>query len=103
MLRLQIYSGCQGQYRLGPQGALNVPPAATEAFCGGPCLAETNLVLGCIDGIMDNFHFYNGASVRDVRLALDRGCGHTGLRAPGGLRRAAAPRRRRLLLRRRRE
>ncbi|XP_006645719.2 uncharacterized protein LOC102714972 [Oryza brachyantha] len=75
-----IYSGCQEQYRLGPEGALHVPPPAAEAFCGGPCLAETNLVLGCVDGIMDSFRFYNGAAVGDVRLALDRGCGHTGLR-----------------------
>ncbi|KAF0919488.1 hypothetical protein E2562_029609 [Oryza meyeriana var. granulata] len=43
-------------------------------------LAQTNLVLGCVDGIMDSFRFYNGASVRDVRFALDRGCGHSGLR-----------------------
>uniref|UniRef100_A0A0D9UZ63 DUF7731 domain-containing protein n=1 Tax=Leersia perrieri TaxID=77586 RepID=A0A0D9UZ63_9ORYZ len=75
-----IYSGCQGQYRLGPGGSLDVPPAAADAFCGGPCLAETSLVLGCVDGIMDNFRFYNGASVRDVRLALARGCGHGGSR-----------------------
>uniref|UniRef100_A0A0E0JGH2 DUF7731 domain-containing protein n=1 Tax=Oryza punctata TaxID=4537 RepID=A0A0E0JGH2_ORYPU len=73
-----IYSGCQGQYRLGPEGELRVPAAAAEAFCGGPCLAETRLVLGCVDGIMDSFRFYNGASVRDVRLALDRGCGLRG-------------------------
>ncbi|KAF2922331.1 hypothetical protein DAI22_07g104800 [Oryza sativa Japonica Group] len=36
-----IYSGIQGQYRLGPEGALRVPSTAAEAFCGGPCLAET--------------------------------------------------------------
>ncbi|EAZ11277.1 hypothetical protein OsJ_01131 [Oryza sativa Japonica Group] len=46
------------------------------------------LVLGCVDGIMDSFRFYNGASVRDVRLALDRGCGLRGdfdvLRRLGG-------------------
>lgn len=76
----QIYSGCQDSLRLGPQGALNVPPASTEAFCGGACLAETELVLRCIDGVMGNFRFYNGASVGDVRLALGRGCGRTGLR-----------------------
>jgi hypothetical protein len=29
---------------------------------------------------MGNFRFYNGASVGDVRLALGRGCGRTGLR-----------------------
>ncbi|TVU22414.1 hypothetical protein EJB05_32108 [Eragrostis curvula] len=75
-----IYSGCQESLRLGPGGALTVPAASTEAFCGGPCLAETELVLRCISGIMDNFRFYNGASVGDVRLALGRGCGRTGLR-----------------------
>ncbi|KAL6838192.1 hypothetical protein ACP4OV_031989 [Aristida adscensionis] len=75
-----VYSACEGWLRLGPAGSLLVPPASTEAFCGGPCLAETELVLGCIDGIMANFRFYNGASVGDVRFALDRGCGHTALR-----------------------
>lgn len=76
----QIYSGCQGSFRLGPQGALDVPPGSADAFCGGPCLAETELVLRCVDGIMANFRFYNGASAADVRFALDRGCGHSGLR-----------------------
>ncbi|GJN06165.1 hypothetical protein PR202_ga23866 [Eleusine coracana subsp. coracana] len=75
-----IYSGCQDSLRLGPQGALNVPPASTDAFCGGACLEETELVLRCVDGVMDNFRFYNGASVGDVRQALGRGCGRTGLR-----------------------
>ncbi|KAK3163566.1 hypothetical protein QOZ80_1AG0005380 [Eleusine coracana subsp. coracana] len=75
-----IYSGCQDSLRLGPHGALNVPPASTDAFCGGACLEETELVLRCVDGVMDNFRFYNGASVGDVRQALGRGCGFTGLR-----------------------
>ncbi|CAD6232251.1 unnamed protein product [Miscanthus lutarioriparius] len=75
-----IYSGCQGSFRLGPEGALDVPPGSADAFCGGPCLAETELVLRCVDGIMANFRFYNGASAADVRFALDRGCGHSGLR-----------------------
>jgi hypothetical protein len=57
-----------------------VPPASTDAFCGGPCLAETELVLRCVSDVMGNFRFYNGASVGDVRLALGRGCGRTGLR-----------------------
>ncbi|KAK3160001.1 hypothetical protein QOZ80_1BG0054000 [Eleusine coracana subsp. coracana] len=75
-----IYSGCQDSLRLGPQGALNVPPASTDAFCGGACLEETELVLRCVDDVMANFRFYNGASVGDVREALGRGCGRTGLR-----------------------
>ncbi|GJN37825.1 hypothetical protein PR202_gb26817 [Eleusine coracana subsp. coracana] len=78
--RAQIYSGCQDSLRLGPQGALNVPPASTDAFCGGACLEETELVLRCVDDVMANFRFYNGASVGDVREALGRGCGRTGLR-----------------------
>ncbi|XP_002457578.1 uncharacterized protein LOC8072411 [Sorghum bicolor] len=75
-----IYSGCQGSFRLGPQGALDVPPGSADAFCGGPCLAETELVLRCVDGIMSSFRFYNGASAADVRFALDRGCGYSALR-----------------------
>lgn len=76
----QIYSGCQGSFRLGPQGTLAVPPGSADAFCGGPCLAETELVLACVDDVMANFRFYNGASAADVRFALDRGCGRSGLR-----------------------
>ncbi|CAO2161978.1 unnamed protein product [Urochloa humidicola] len=76
-----IYSGCQGSFRLGPQGSLaGVPPGSADAFCGGPCLAETELVLRCVDGIMGNFRFYNGATAADVRYALDRGCGTSALR-----------------------
>ncbi|CAL4964437.1 unnamed protein product [Urochloa decumbens] len=76
-----IYSGCQESFRLGPQGSLaGVPPGSADAFCGGPCLAETELVLRCVDGIMGNFRFYNGAAAADVRYALDRGCGRSALR-----------------------
>ncbi|KAJ3694068.1 hypothetical protein LUZ60_009548 [Juncus effusus] len=72
-----VYSSCQESYRLTAQGAINVPLTATDSYCGGPCLEETNLVLKCIDDIMYNFRFYDGASVRDVRFALSRGCGHS--------------------------
>ncbi|CAO2207747.1 unnamed protein product [Urochloa humidicola] len=75
-----IYSGCQESFRLGPQGSLGVPPGSADAFCGGPCLAETELVLRCVDAIMGNFRFYNGAAAADVRAALDRGCGRSALR-----------------------
>ncbi|MQL77628.1 hypothetical protein Taro_010037 [Colocasia esculenta] len=70
---------------LGAEGAIKVPFDATDAYCGGPCLSETNLVLKCIDDILYNFRFYNGASVRDVRYALHRGCGHGGRRGDFGL------------------
>ncbi|KAF3332897.1 hypothetical protein FCM35_KLT02474 [Carex littledalei] len=72
-----VYASCQESYRLTPQGSLNVPPQYTEEFCDGPCLEETNLVLKCIDNIMYSFRFYDGCSVRDVRYALTRGCGHS--------------------------
>ncbi|CAO2203067.1 unnamed protein product [Urochloa humidicola] len=75
-----IYSRCQESFRLGPQGSLGVPPGSADAFCGGPCLAETELVLRCVDAIMGNFRFYNGAAAADVRAALDRGCGRSALR-----------------------
>jgi hypothetical protein len=78
----KIYSGCQGALRLGPEGALDVPPGSVDAFCGGPCLVETHLVLRCVDdGIVAGFRFYTGASAADVRLVLARGwCGRSGLR-----------------------
>ncbi|XP_072959613.1 uncharacterized protein [Typha angustifolia] len=72
-----VYSSCQDSYRLGAEGNINVRPEDTDEYCNGPCLHETNLVLHCINGILDNFRFYNGASVSDVRYALNRGCGHT--------------------------
>ncbi|KAG2596469.1 uncharacterized protein LOC120710522 [Panicum virgatum] len=96
-----IYSGCQGSFRLGPQGALDVPPGSADAFCGGPCVAETELVLRCVDGIMGNFRFYNGATAADVRSALDRGCGRSGLRGDFDVLRRLGGRRPRRQLRRR--
>lgn len=71
-----MYSGCQEAYRLHPEGTIHVPPEAVDEYCGGPCLSETKLVLKCIDGILYNFKFYNGASLRDVRYTLETGCGH---------------------------
>ncbi|WOL18377.1 hypothetical protein Cni_G27172 [Canna indica] len=75
-----VYSSCQESYRLNAQGTINVPREATDAYCGGPCLTETKLVLSCVDNILYSFRFYNGASVRDVRYTLDAGCGHSGRR-----------------------
>ncbi|MQM03540.1 hypothetical protein Taro_036326 [Colocasia esculenta] len=72
-----IYKNCQGQYRLTANGTLSVPKNATNFFCNGPCMAETQLVLGCIDGILSNFQFYNGATVQAVNATLLLACGNT--------------------------
>ncbi|KAJ4956797.1 hypothetical protein NE237_013580 [Protea cynaroides] len=72
-----IYSSCEESYRLNESGNLNVPPEATDQFCNGPCLDETNLVLDCIDGILHNFLFYNEATIQDIRDTISAGCGDT--------------------------
>ncbi|KAF4392477.1 hypothetical protein G4B88_005436 [Cannabis sativa] len=69
-----IYGGCDKTYRLNEGGKLNVPPQAVELFCNGPCLAETELVLNCVDNIFSNFLFYNKATIGDIRGALNVGC-----------------------------
>ncbi|KAE8010305.1 hypothetical protein FH972_006686 [Carpinus fangiana] len=72
-----LYSGCDEEYRLNPSGNINVPPGATDLFCNGPCLAETQLVLSCIDNLLSNFIFYNKATMPEVRSALNAGCSYT--------------------------
>ncbi|XP_028770843.1 uncharacterized protein LOC114728158 [Neltuma alba] len=69
-----IYVACDQLYRLNPSGNINVPPEATDFFCSGPCLAETQLVLNCIDNMLSDFLFYNKASVQQIRYALIAGC-----------------------------
>ncbi|KAL5565919.1 hypothetical protein UlMin_029083 [Ulmus minor] len=69
-----IYAGCDEAYRLNEEGNLNVPPEAIESFCHGPCLAETQLVLNCVDNIFSNFLFHNKATIPDLRGALNVGC-----------------------------
>ncbi|XP_062105037.1 uncharacterized protein LOC133816700 [Humulus lupulus] len=71
-----IYSSCEESYRLSESGNLEVPQEETEAFCGGPCLTETQLVLSCIDNILANFLFYNRATIQDVRDTIHAGCGY---------------------------
>ncbi|CAN6325462.1 unnamed protein product [Urochloa humidicola] len=75
----QVYSCCEGPYRLNPSGILAVPAAAAavDHYCGGACVVETEDVLNCVASALDGFAFYNGASVEDVRYALRRGCSHT--------------------------
>jgi len=80
LLKLKVYSSCEEAYRLHPEGAIHVPPEAVDEYCEGPCLKEAKLVLKCIDGILYDFKFYNGASIRDVSYTLATGCGHTGRR-----------------------
>ncbi|KAJ1425510.1 hypothetical protein SESBI_10855, partial [Sesbania bispinosa] len=72
-----IYVGCDEAYRLNPSGNINVPPEATDFFCSGPCLTETQLMLDCIDNILSNFIFYNKATVQQMRYALNAGCSYS--------------------------
>ncbi|RLN17361.1 uncharacterized protein C2845_PM02G28510 [Panicum miliaceum] len=73
----QVYSCCEGAFRLNPSGVLAVPAGAVDRYCGGACVVETEDVLNCVASALDGFAFYNGASVEDVRYALRRGCSHT--------------------------
>ncbi|XP_021730264.1 uncharacterized protein LOC110697219 isoform X1 [Chenopodium quinoa] len=72
----QLYSQCDESCRLTESGDLHVTHDHVDEFCSGPCLEETNLVLDCIDGIMDHFTFFNKATTRDVRDTILAGCGH---------------------------
>ncbi|KAK7277997.1 hypothetical protein RJT34_23018 [Clitoria ternatea] len=72
-----IYAGCNEAYRLNPSGDINIPLEATDLFCSGPCLTETQLVLDCIDNILSNFIFYNKATVQQMRYALNAGCSYS--------------------------
>ncbi|XAR57023.1 hypothetical protein NMG60_11025021 [Bertholletia excelsa] len=71
-----IYSSCEETCRLSQSGNLNVPHEHTDEFCNGPCLAETYLVLHCIENILAHFEFHNKATVQDVRQTIEAGCGH---------------------------
>lgn len=75
-----IYVGCEEAYRLNPSGNINIPPEATDVFCSGPCLIETQLMLNCIDNILSNFLFYNKATVQQMRYALNAGCSYSSQR-----------------------
>ncbi|XP_074561854.1 uncharacterized protein LOC141818214 [Curcuma longa] len=75
-----IYVRCQDSYRLNEKGSIDVPPEATDEFCHGPCLVETKLVLDCVEKKLQDFQFYNGATVLDVKYTLHTGCGHTSKR-----------------------
>ncbi|CAL5208651.1 unnamed protein product [Lathyrus oleraceus] len=72
-----IYAGCDAAYRLNPSGNIKVPPEATDFFCSGPCLAETQLMLDCIDNILSSFIFNNKASLQQMRYALNAGCSYS--------------------------
>lgn len=61
-----------------------MPTGAADVFCEGPCLVETKLALDCVERTLHGFIFLNGASVVDVRFALDVGCGHTSRRGEKG-------------------
>ncbi|KAJ8771823.1 hypothetical protein K2173_027000 [Erythroxylum novogranatense] len=75
-----IYAECNEAYRLTMSGNIDIPPEETDLFCDGPCQGETQAVLHCIDNIFSGFLFYNKASVRDVRYALNAGCSYTSQR-----------------------
>ncbi|XP_052194579.1 uncharacterized protein LOC127802669 isoform X2 [Diospyros lotus] len=72
-----IYSKCYEAYRLDERGYLNVPPQATDLFCNGPCLAETQGLLKCIDNTFSNFRFNNKATMADIRGTIQAACSFT--------------------------
>lgn len=57
-------------------GELHVSHDQVDEFCSGPCLEETNLVLDCVDGIMEHFFFFNKATTQDIRDTIVAGCGN---------------------------
>ncbi|THG09589.1 hypothetical protein TEA_022259 [Camellia sinensis var. sinensis] len=75
-----IYNRCNEAYRLNQSGDLNVPPEATDQFCNGACLSETQGLLNCLDNIFSNFMFYNKATIGDIRGTLRGGCSYTNQR-----------------------
>ncbi|XP_057531951.1 uncharacterized protein LOC130810043 [Amaranthus tricolor] len=70
-----LYSQCDDSCRLTVSGELHVSNDQVDEFCSGPCLEETNLVLDCIDGIMEHFLFFNKATTQDIRDTIVAGCG----------------------------
>ncbi|KAL8249693.1 hypothetical protein R6Q59_006561 [Mikania micrantha] len=70
----KIYSECEESYRLTESGDLHIPPDYTDQYCGGPCVKETNLALNCISGLVNNFIFYNHATITNVKEAIKAGC-----------------------------
>ncbi|KDP27885.1 hypothetical protein JCGZ_18965 [Jatropha curcas] len=71
-----IYSSCEEAYRLSESGYLHVPPEYVDEYCNGPCLAETHLVLNCLENIMEHFVFFNKATIGAIRETIKAGCGH---------------------------
>ncbi|CAI0626667.1 unnamed protein product [Linum tenue] len=69
-----IYRSCDEDFRLNESGSLGVPPEQVDAYCGGSCLTETNMVLNCLEGIMKNFRFYNAATIKDVKDTVSAVC-----------------------------
>ncbi|XP_058189945.1 uncharacterized protein LOC131307459 [Rhododendron vialii] len=72
-----IYNRCSEAYRLNQSGDLSVPPEATDEFCNGACLSETQGMLSCIDDIVSGFLFYNKATTRDITGTLHSACSYT--------------------------
>ncbi|KAF8100607.1 hypothetical protein N665_0220s0011 [Sinapis alba] len=72
-----LYRGCNEAFRLNQGGEFKVPPEETDSFCNGPCTAETELVLECINSVMSDFVFYNRATPRDIRNTLRGGCSNS--------------------------
>ncbi|XP_020108455.1 uncharacterized protein LOC109724151 [Ananas comosus] len=72
-----VYSRCNDSFRLNEQGSVNIPQEGIDEYCEGPCFEETHLVLTCVGDVHNSFRFSNGASVKDVKSALIRRCGHT--------------------------
>ncbi|KAJ8747657.1 hypothetical protein K2173_004605 [Erythroxylum novogranatense] len=71
----QIYNSCKEAHRLNATGNLNVSAEHVDAFCNRTCLSGIYSVLNCIEGIMENFKFYNNATINVIRDTIKAGCG----------------------------
>ncbi|KQK06743.1 uncharacterized protein LOC100835321 [Brachypodium distachyon] len=79
-----VYKECAEELRLGVEGAFHVGSGSVEEYCGGACLAETELALQCVEEIIAHdegdgysFRFSNGASLPAVQAALHTSCSYT--------------------------
>ncbi|CAN0888617.1 hypothetical protein LINGRAHAP2_LOCUS15887 [Linum grandiflorum] len=70
-----VYKNCDEELRLNESGSLRAEQM--EAYCRGSCFTENNLVLNCLEGIMNNFRFYNNATINDVRDTFKATCSST--------------------------
>ncbi|KAK1316480.1 hypothetical protein QJS10_CPA05g00270 [Acorus calamus] len=65
-----VYNNCSSAIQSSINGTIN----GTAVICSKSCLAETFVILDCVNDILSNFKFFNNLTIPAVKAIFNAAC-----------------------------